>query len=252
MRPSLAPAGDEHLPLHRDGVLRAPQHTGPLGARRDLERDAAAVDDGRRHLALLGVAIDLVADPPGDLGDRRIDVGEGAQRLVAEAVARGAGGEHRLDERRLQQGLVAAGDADGDGLRLVLDGVDRAGELLDALGERGGEVVDHDRGRADPAVLGLVGVERRDAEGVAVRRRQPHRGAGLEVAVVGAVAQPVEEPRRRGGERGPQRAQQPLAVGDGVLADGVLDGGPRLAHRPRLRVDRQARPRSRTGGRPPR
>ena len=170
-----------------------------------------------------------------------IDVGERAQRLVAEAVARRTGGEHGLDERRLQQRLVAAGDPDGDRLRLVLDGVDGTGELLDALGERGGEVVDHDGGRADPAVLGLVGVERCDAEGVAVRRRQPDGGAGLEVAVVGAVAQPVEEPGRRGGEGGAQRAQQPLAVGDRVLADGVLDGGPGLAHRPRLRVDGEGR-----------
>ena len=98
------------------------------------------------HLAAVGVAVELVADPPGDLGHRGIDVGEGPQRLVAEPVARGPGGQHRLHERRLQQRLVAAGDADGDGLGLVLDRVDGAGELLDPLRQRGGEVVDDDAG----------------------------------------------------------------------------------------------------------
>ena len=189
-------------------VCLVPRSTpGPLGARRDVERDAAPVDDGDGHLAVLGIAVDLVADPAGDLGDGRVEVGERAQRLVAEAVAGRAGRQHRLHERRLQQRLVAAGDADGDGLGLVLDGVDGAGELLDALGERGGEVVDHDGRRADPAVLDLVGVERRDAEGVAERRRQAHGGARLEVAVVRAAAQPVEEPRGRGG-RGPGRSER--------------------------------------------
>ena len=34
----------------------------------------------------------------------------------------------------MQDALVAAGDPDGDRLRLVLDGVDRPGELLDRVG----------------------------------------------------------------------------------------------------------------------
>ena len=68
-----------------------------------------------------------------------------------------------------------------------------------ALRERGGEVLDHDAGRADLAVLDLV--RRRAAtmpSGVAEQRREPHRGAGLEVAVVVAGAQAVEEPGGQG------------------------------------------------------
>ena len=168
----LATARDEHLPLDRDGVLRAAEEPGALRARGDVERDATAVDDRHRHLVALRIAVELVADPTGDLRHGGIDVGQRAQRLVAEPVACRPGRQHGLHERRLQQGLVAARDPDRDRLGLVLDGVDRTGELLDALRQRRGEVVDDHRGGADAAELGLVGVQGRDAEGVAVRRRR--------------------------------------------------------------------------------
>ena len=65
---------------------------------------------------------------------------------VAQRVACGAGGEHFAHQRHREQLLVGARDADGDRLGLVLDGVDRAGELVDRRRERGGEIVDDDDG----------------------------------------------------------------------------------------------------------
>ena len=141
------------------------------------------------------VALDAVAGVADHLLDRRVERGERAQRAVAEPVPAGA----RRPAPPARAGVASrpssrAGDADGDGLGLVLDGVDRAGQLLDGPGERGGEVVDEHRRRADLAVLELVRLERQ-------RRRwrsaaaTPARTAvlRLEVAVVGAAAQAVDE-----------------------------------------------------------
>ena len=89
--------------------------------------------------------------------------------------------------------------------------------------------------------LGLIGVERGDAERVAERRRQPHRRAGLQVAVVGAAAQAVEEPRRRCRHRRAERSEQPVAIGGGRLPDRLLDGGAGLPERPGLGIDGQRR-----------
>ena len=136
---------------------------------------------------------------------------ERAQRAVAERVARGTGREHLAGQRDLQQLLVGTGDADGDRLGLVLDRVDRPGELLDAGGERGGEVLDDPARRADRAVLDLVHVEREQAGGVAQQRRDAHRGAGLEVTVVAADAQTVEERGRGPSIDGAEAYQQIVA-----------------------------------------
>ena len=154
--------------------------------------------------------------------------------------------QRRHHQRHLQQRLVAAADAHGDGLGLVLDGVDRSGQLLDGRGEAGGEVVEHHARRADLAELGLVGVEPADAERVAEQRRHPHGGGGLEVAVVGA---------RRAGRRGTagigvdssgrSRRSRPSpstgAVGSRRVATTLVDGGARLPQRPGLGVDGQRR-----------
>ena len=59
----------------------------------------------------------------------------------------------------------------------------------------------------------------RDAEPVAEQRRQPHGGGRFEVAVVRAGAQPVEEARAGGLERGPHAAQQLIAVGADPAAE---------------------------------
>ena len=85
-------------------------------------------------LVAVEVALDAIAGEADDLVDRGIERGERAQRPVAEAIAGRAGVEHRLHERHLQQRLVRTGDADGDGLGLMLDRVDRTGQLLDRRG----------------------------------------------------------------------------------------------------------------------
>ena len=142
------------------------------------------------------VALDAVAGEPEHRRDRGIEIDERAQRAVREAVARGAGREHRLHERHAQQRLVGAGDADRDRLGLVLDRVDRPRQLLDHRGEPGGEVLDQRARRADLAELERVRVERDDAGAVAQQRAEPHRGAGVERTVVDARAQAFEEARR--------------------------------------------------------
>ena len=92
-------------------------------------------------------------------------------------------------------------------------------------------------GRADRAVLDLVHVEGHDADGVAQQRRDAHRGAGLEVAVVAAGAQAVEEGRRRALDGGSKAGEDVEAVVAG--RDRELDRGARLAQRSRRRVDRE-------------
>ena len=57
----------------------------------------------------LDVALDAVAGEARDLRDRGVEGHERAQRAVAEAVARHAGGEHLLHERHLEQRLVGSG-----------------------------------------------------------------------------------------------------------------------------------------------
>jgi hypothetical protein len=101
----------------------------------------------------------------------------------------------------VEQRLVGARDADRDGLGLVLDRVDRTGELLDRAGERGGEVLDQQRRRATLPKLRLVGLERHDAERVAQQRDEPGGGAGLERAVVFAGRAAAREERLGGGRQ---------------------------------------------------
>ena len=116
------------------------------------------------------------------------------------------------DERDLEQRLVGAGDAHGDGLGLVLDRVDRAGQLLDGLGQRRGQVVDHHGRRAHLALVDLVGVQRDHAEHVPEQAGQAHGGRGLELAVVAAHPQAVEVAAGHRLQVGAQAAQQRLAV----------------------------------------
>ena len=138
------------------------------------ERDPAPVDDLDGGRTRRGVALDRVAGEADHRVDGRVERGQRAQRRVAEPLPRRAGRQDGLHERTVEQGLVRAGDADGDRLGLVLDGVDRPGQLLDAAGQRGGEVVDQAGRRADLAGLALVGLERRVAGDVA----QPPDAAG--------------------------------------------------------------------------
>ena len=125
----------------------------------------------------------------------------------------------------------------------MLDGVDRAGQLLDAAGERGGEVVDDDRRRPDLAVLGLVGVERRPSRGrsaaatTAARRSTPRGGRR------------TAPPRRPSKNRCAGRRQSVVAGRGGrrprstpsPIRRRSLDRRPRLPQRDRLRVDGERR-----------
>ena len=122
-----------------------------------------------------------------------------------------------------------------------------------AGGQAGGQVVEHDAGRADLAELDLVGVERADAGGVAEQRRQPDRGAGLEVAVVRAGAEPVEEggavrPRAVGRSRRRARPSPESPPSARRRSASRWRRGPRAAGGPGRRW--RAPPRSRRGGRP--
>ncbi len=93
----------------------------------------------------------------------------------------------------------------------MLDRVDRPGELVDGLRERGVEVFD-DRARgADLAELELIRVEVLEPGGVAKCGRDPDRGGGLEATVVVSGAQLVEETRGVGFERGGERGERVLA-----------------------------------------
>ena len=71
--------------------------------------------------------------------------------------------------------LVAARDADGHRLGLVLDRIDRPGELLDGPRERADEVVEQRRRRADLAGLPLVGLDGMVRQHVAEQRRRGAR-----------------------------------------------------------------------------
>ena len=153
--PVAAAPGDEHLALAGDAALGADQRglsLDPAAARRAERPPRSTIDD--RRIAVDRVAVDAVAGEPGDLGDGRVEIGQHLQRAVAEPVAAGAGGEHRLHQRAVEHALVAAADADGDRLGLVLDRVDRPGQLLDRARQRGGEIVDQRARRADLARLG--------------------------------------------------------------------------------------------------
>ena len=221
--------------------------------------DAAAVDDGDR------VAVDAVAGEAGDLGDGRVEVGEHLQRPVAEHVAPGAGVEHGLHEAPVHHALVAAGDADGDRLGLVLDGVDGPGQLVDRRGS--GPARGRRRGRPAsrpcPVLAWYSSTGRSDAD-VAQQAGEVHRRARLEVPVVAVAAQPVDvllggpgDPRAhaRRARRRPtrssatrvarsppstcaQRAGRRVDGQRGLVAEQVP--GHRRQHEPERRVDRRA------------
>ena len=74
-------------------------------------------------------------------------------------------------------------------------------------------------------------------ERVAVTGGEPHGRAGLEVAVVGAAAQSVEEAGRGGARAGCSDRSSRSPSAGACSPDRVLDGGPRLAQRAGLGVD---------------
>ena len=168
--------------------------------------------DGRR--AVGHAALDAVPRVPGHLGNRRVQLGHRAEGAVAQAVAQGAGSQEPAHELGAEEGVLGPGDPDRHSLGLVLDGVDRPGQLLDRPRQRVGEVVEQDARRADLAVLDLVGLEGERPAGIAEERGQPDRGARLQVAVVGARPQLLEEPGGDGLD------------GPGQPVEDLLGGGP--------------------------
>ncbi len=91
--------------------------------------------------------VDAVAGEAGDLGHRLVQGGERAQGPVAEGVGGRPGRQRGLDQGHAEEGVLAAGDPHGDRLGLVLDGVDRPGQLVDA-GVEGVQQVGDQRARA--------------------------------------------------------------------------------------------------------
>ena len=197
------------------------------------------------------VALDDVAGVPDDVGDRRIEAGERPQRAVAQAVARGAGVERLAHEADLQQALVGPRDADGDRLGLVLDRVDRPGELLDGRRERDGEILDDARvacrpcrtrsgtRRAAPSRRRSAAARRGGPRWTARGCRCTHRSAG-----------------RRGSWSRPARSRRARLASRRSPSTAIRRRHPLLDRRPGLRGAARpgrrwpAPPRSRTGGRP--
>ena len=107
--------------------------------------------------------------------DRGIEVGKGSQRRIAEAIAGGTRVKCRSCKRNLEQRFVASRDAHRDSLRLMLDGIDRTGEFLDAKGEGGSQIVEHDSRGANLAIFDLVRLERNRAKRKAQQRPDLHR-----------------------------------------------------------------------------
>ena len=200
-----------------------------IDAARQLAGDPAAVDDGD-HLAG-----DAVAGEPGDLGHRRVEVGEHLQRAVAEHVAPGARGQHRLHERTVEHPFVAPRDPDRHRLGLVLDRVDGPGQLLDRPGEGEHEIVDQRGRRTDLARLRLVLLHRSLGRHAAQQPGQMDGRARLEVPVVAIAAQAVDVllgvRADLAADPGQDRVRRRL------LADRTLDDLARLAERQRRAVD---------------
>ena len=190
-------------------MLATAEHRVRLRAGRDVARDAAAIDDVDR------VAFDVVARPARHALDRGIERDERPQRAVGEAVARRTGREDFLHDRHEQQRFVGARDADGHGLGLMLDRVDRAGELVDGFRERGVQVLDHRARCSHLAELDLVRVQVLETGRIAQHRGDAHGGGRLEASVVVARPQLVEEPRGMRFERGCERAERIEAVARG-------------------------------------
>ena len=121
------------------------------------------------------------------------------------------------------------------------------GQLLDRLRERGGEVLDHRARRADLAELDLVRVERHDTGRVPQHRREPHRGAGLERAVVDAVRRPSKNRSAQRLELTAERGAAGRRLRASELTSASMQPA-RLAQRARRTRRSRARLRSRTGG----
>ena len=121
----------------------------------------------------------------------------------------------------------------------MLDGVHGPGQLIDA-GVEGIEQIGHQgAGHPDLAGLLLVALERDGAGGVAQQRHHPHRGRGLQVAVVTALAQPFQERRRDPLQVRAQPVQQVMVISPD--AHGRFDRGPGRTQGAGLGVDGQGR-----------
>ena len=153
-----------------DLALGTAQPRVTLGARRDVGDDAALVEHRNRGVCVVRRSLDAVARVTRDGSNRRVEGGERAQGAVTEAIAARTGTQKLGNERHGDEGVLGPGDADGDGLGLVLDGVDGPGQLLDAARQRVGEVLEEHRRRAHLAVVELVDVERDHADRIPQQR----------------------------------------------------------------------------------
>ena len=125
---------------------------------------------------------------------------------------------------------------DGDGLGLVLYGVDGPGQLVNGGAERLDEVSRDGARSAHLAHLGLIALHGQCAGRVPQQRRHPGSGGSVEVAVVGTRAQAGQGRRRRHLERWRHLVEHQGAV---VAPPRALEQRPRLAERPGLGVYRQ-------------
>ena len=230
-------ARDEALLLHRDEVLRAAQSRVGAGARTDLQCYALLLVHVDRRVAGFDIAFDAIARRAEHGVHCGIQRRERAQVAVADAIARCARRQRLAHEARSQQCFVAARDADGDGLRLVLDGIDRAREFVDRRRQIFGQRVDDCAGRAGTAKLDGERVERHQRQRVVAQRSESRRGLCFERAVVAAHQQVLAE-------LDPMRQQPRMQAAQRILAQlsarrDFFDRAARLAQRQSERIDRE-------------
>ena len=188
-----ATTSHQHLSVAGHPALRSEQLRVPLDPAGYVTRQAAAIDDRDRRRAA-EVTLDAVAGEADHRLDGRVEIGEDLEGAVAEPITAGPGSKHCLHQRPVEHAFVVATDADGDGLGLMLDRVDGAGELLDRTRERSRHVVDQHARCGHRAGHSLIHLERLILGQIAQQRREANRRRGLEVPVVDAGVQPVEEP----------------------------------------------------------
>ncbi len=204
---------------------RNPGGHAPLGNHRD------------RAVGVVGAAVDAVPGVARDLGDGRVQRRDRAQHRVRQVGALRTGTEQAADQGQREQRLVRAGDANRDGLGLVLDGIDGPGQLVDAGGEGGGQLVQQGgRGVVDLCQATVPGGPR---AGERHRLQGHHDAAGrrrLQRAVVVALAEPLGEVGDDGLQLGTERGEELVVAGRG---DVVVQGRPSPAQREGVTVDGQ-------------
>ena len=173
------------------------------------------------------------------MADCRVEIREHFQHSVGQTFARRTRTEHRLHQRPVEQAFLAAGDADGDRLCLVLDRIDGAGELVDGPGQSRSDVVEQGLGRRDLSGVALVRLQRVRRHGGAQDADEANSRRDFEVAVVHTRGERVKEPVRWHADFGMHLVQEGRALA--AALDGVFHYLARLSQRTSERINRHRR-----------